>query len=183
MLFVKLLFFQDFSNWDLTPGAKMFFDLTCTDFYKVWENLQDCHSDAEKTEYFSRFVQECAPDGYSPDNIDILYDIIIADHFNTSTANFTQNSIRSVSSLQRNFKKRVGVNMKTLIRVSRTSFIFDKMIEQNTFNYQDLLFEGNYYDQAHFIKDFKEFTGKTPKQFFHNNSDICKIISGKQKIN
>ena len=30
-------------------------------------------------------------------------------------------------------------------------------------------YEGNYYDQAHFIKDFKEFTGMSPKMFYANN--------------
>ena len=28
-----------------------------------------------------------------------------------------------------------------------------------------IAYESNYYDQAHFIKDFKEFTGTNPKDF------------------
>jgi AraC-like DNA-binding protein len=41
------------------------------------------------------------------------------------------------------------------------------MLEQKKFrNLTSLAYENGYYDQAHFIRDFKEFTGVSPKYFF-----------------
>ena len=40
--------------------------------------------------------------------------------------------------------------------------------QKNIKNLSSLLVNSTFYDQSHFIKDFKLFTGKTPKKFFKN---------------
>jgi AraC-like DNA-binding protein len=40
------------------------------------------------------------------------------------------------------------------------------------------VFDGNYFDQAHFINDFKSITGETPSYFFNRNLQITKMFSG-----
>jgi YesN/AraC family two-component response regulator len=37
-------------------------------------------------------------------------------------------------------------------------------------NLTNIAYESEYYDQAHFIKDFKEFTGTNPKDFLGNEN-------------
>jgi AraC-like DNA-binding protein len=37
-------------------------------------------------------------------------------------------------------------------------------------------YEGDYYDQAHFIKDFKEFTGMSPKNFYASNLKMSSLF-------
>lgn len=39
-----------------------------------------------------------------------------------------------------------------------------------------LAYEGEYYDQAHFIKDFKAFTGLTPKEFYGDHLKMSLIF-------
>ena len=39
-------------------------------------------------------------------------------------------------------------------------------------------YDGDYYDQAHFIKDFKEFTGVSPKNFYANNLKLSTLFIG-----
>lgn len=41
-----------------------------------------------------------------------------------------------------------------------------------------LAYEGEYYDQAHFIKDFKEFTGLSPKEFYGSNLTMSSLFYG-----
>jgi AraC-like DNA-binding protein len=44
----------------------------------------------------------------------------------------------------------------------------------------DLAYENEYFDQAHFIKDFKEFTGLTPKEFYGDNLKMSLIFDSKE---
>jgi len=53
-----------------------------------------------------------------------------------------------------------------------------KMLEQKKFtNLTSLAYENGYYDQAHFIKDFKEFTGISPKSFFSDNLKLSALFT------
>jgi len=41
-----------------------------------------------------------------------------------------------------------------------------------------LAYENEYYDQAHFIKDFKDQTGFTPKEFYGSNLKMSSLFYG-----
>jgi len=44
-------------------------------------------------------------------------------------------------------------------------------------NLTNIAYENEYYDQAHFIKDFKEFTGISPKEFLgHENMILSSVF-------
>ncbi len=69
----------------------------------------------------------------------------------------------SEASLFRLFKNNLGQNPKSYLKTIRFRNILDEIMNgQNTLN--DLDYLNQYYDQAHFIKDFKTFTGHTPKK-------------------
>ncbi|MCR6639899.1 MAG: helix-turn-helix domain-containing protein [Sporocytophaga sp.] len=67
--------------------------------------------------------------------------------------------------LERNFKKQIGLSPKQLSKVIRLQATIQMLLNQSTKSLTDIAYESDYYDQAHFIKDFKEFTGLTPKEF------------------
>ncbi|MDP5276002.1 helix-turn-helix transcriptional regulator [Chengkuizengella axinellae] len=67
--------------------------------------------------------------------------------------------------LQRIFQQYVGVSPKWVIKLYRLQNAAE-MIDQNvTHNWLDLSINLGYYDQSHFIKDFKTITGKTPDEY------------------
>jgi|WetSurMetagenome_2_1015567.scaffolds.fasta_scaffold102780_2 AraC-like DNA-binding protein len=71
----------------------------------------------------------------------------------------------TVRSLQRLFKEYVGVSPKWAIQLFRLREAAQQMESQNYIDLSQLAFELGYSDQAHFSKDFKRITGKTPKSY------------------
>lgn len=79
--------------------------------------------------------------------------------------------------LERKFITAIGMSPKQLSRVVRLQAAI-KMMEQNSFtNLTSLAYENGYYDQAHFIKDFKEFSGISPRQFFTGNMKLAALFA------
>lgn len=80
--------------------------------------------------------------------------------------------------LERKFSSVIGLSPKQLSKIIRLQATL-KMLANNQFtSLTSVAYEGNYYDQAHFIKDFKEFTGMSPKNFFANNLKMSSLFIG-----
>ena len=73
--------------------------------------------------------------------------------------------IKKRRQLERNFTKQIGLSPKQLSKVIRLQATLQMLLNKTTGTLTDLAYENEYYDQAHFIRDFKEFTGITPKDF------------------
>ncbi|MBA4849317.1 helix-turn-helix transcriptional regulator [Emticicia sp. BO119] len=71
--------------------------------------------------------------------------------------------------LERKFSAIIGLSPKQLSKIIRLQAALKLLSTQNTENLTTIAYESNYYDQAHFIKDFKDFTGVSPKQFYAHN--------------
>ncbi len=70
--------------------------------------------------------------------------------------------------LERLFGKQVGISPKKLGRVIRLQSILRLLLHDEPGSLTEIAYQGAYFDQAHFIKDFKEFTGTTPGDFLEN---------------
>ena len=85
----------------------------------------------------------------------------------------------SMSTLERNFKKQIGLSPKHYARIIRFNRIF-RIIRQKGFSdWHDIIYECGYFDQAHFIKDFTRFTGETPRSYFSRQKRLDNFYSGK----
>ncbi|GAA3521395.1 helix-turn-helix domain-containing protein [Aquimarina addita] len=72
--------------------------------------------------------------------------------------------------LERNFKKQIGVSPKQLGKVIRLQTALKMLLTPKSDNLTDIAYKSKYFDQAHFIKDFREFTGTNPKEFLAHES-------------
>ncbi len=79
--------------------------------------------------------------------------------------------------LQRMFKQRVGLSPKQLARLVRLQAAIRQLNEGKFSTLAEMALEFNYYDQAHFIKEFKEFTGITPGEFYHPSFQMSQYFS------
>lgn len=67
--------------------------------------------------------------------------------------------------LERYFKKQIGISPKQLGKVIRLQASLQMLANQKNETLTEIAYENHFFDQAHFIKDFKQFTGETPEQF------------------
>lgn len=71
----------------------------------------------------------------------------------------------SKRTLQRLFKKYVGVSPKWIIQRYRLHEAAEKLATGETKNWPQLALDLGYYDQSHFIRDFKAVVGKSPAEY------------------
>lgn len=70
----------------------------------------------------------------------------------------------SQSPLEKRFRQVVGASPKKFASVVRFKYILQQHSPQSQL--MDLAYEAGFYDQSHFIKEFRTFTGETPEAFF-----------------
>ncbi|NRA13719.1 MAG: AraC family transcriptional regulator [Crocinitomicaceae bacterium] len=71
--------------------------------------------------------------------------------------------------LQRRLTSVIGLSPKQLSKIIRLQATLKMLEDDQSTNLTSVAYDGGYFDQAHFIKDFKEFTGVSPKQFYADN--------------
>lgn len=73
------------------------------------------------------------------------------------------------ASFQNYFKEQVGVSPKMYSRIVRANAMYKQLNQTATKDWQQIISDFEYFDQAHFIKDFKHFFGSAPSQLFQQN--------------
>lgn len=68
--------------------------------------------------------------------------------------------------MERMFNERIGTSPKQLSKVIRLQTALRRMLDAKAQDLTGIAYESEFYDQAHFIKDFKEFAGVSPGEFF-----------------
>ncbi|MCD8539184.1 MAG: helix-turn-helix domain-containing protein [Leadbetterella sp.] len=67
--------------------------------------------------------------------------------------------------LERKFFQQVGLSPKQLGKVIRLQYALQRLLNREKGNLTEIAYDSDYYDQAHFTRDFREFTGISPKDF------------------
>lgn len=81
----------------------------------------------------------------------------------------------SVRQLERRFQSVVGLPPKVLCRIQRFQNIFRVLQEEST-NWVDAAAACGYYDQAHLIRDCRNFSGTTPAVLMSAETDFARYF-------
>ena len=73
--------------------------------------------------------------------------------------------------LERQFASQIGFSPKEYARITRFKAIVGQFmtfssLDSSKVSFSKLINDYGYYDQSHFIRDFQEYAGQTPSQFF-----------------
>lgn len=91
---------------------------------------------------------------------------------NISIEKLASNACLSRKQFERTFSEYIGTSPKQYLKIIRfQASIYSKSKNKNIL-LSNLAYENGYYDQSHFINDFKSMTGLTPKQFFDDCEEL-----------
>jgi len=115
------------------------------------------------TDYFDQLLKKA---GSNPDQRIILAsNMILKSNGNIKVNEIQQRLHISERTLERQFKKEMGVTAMQFTKIIQFHSSVKLMSEEDYINLTDVGFKSGYADQSHFIRSFKKFTGKTPKEF------------------
>jgi AraC-like DNA-binding protein len=130
---------------------------------KVEELLADAKTDQQKIAVVENFLLHHL--------IDQKEDLLVTQaikHIHQSKGNIKIKELSellymSQSPLEKRFRKIVGTTPKKFASIIRFNAVLENLKQEKPFAV--ICDENNYFDQAHLIHDFKNFTGETPHKF------------------
>ncbi|MEW6193592.1 MAG: helix-turn-helix domain-containing protein [Bacteroidota bacterium] len=147
----------------------------------MYENLAITKTDKEKIKVFEDYlIKNVMPEVYEPDEIDLIYEKIISQNGNSTIAEILEEINLNHRTLRRLFLKRIGISMKKLLGIIRVNYVWNYSRKAAEFEPHNITFNCRYFDQSHFINDFKKIIGETPRSFFKRNLELVEIFSGRK---
>src|SRR6185295_11969728 len=73
--------------------------------------------------------------------------------------------------LERTFRQQTGLTPRQFARLTRFRQVV-QLLHQPALTLTDVAYQAGYYDQAHFIHDFKAFAGLTPRDYRREQQDV-----------
>lgn len=95
----------------------------------------------------------------------------------TSVDELTQQQSIGKRALERRFQQSVGLSPKLFARIIRFNYALQLIEKRDFSNFTTVAYEGGFYDQAHFIKDFQDLTGLNPKKYFSQNMEMVRFFN------
>lgn len=163
----------------LPSGAKFFIDVPQKETIgKIFildecESMKDfCHEMSLQRDFESRMVTFMR--GYETlskakdsqhDLFNQISDLIIQRRGKVKVSELESLSGYSSRYLNKIFEKELGMSPKQLCNTVKFQFLLSDINQGEMKNMTSISSEYNFYDQSHFIHEFKEFAGVTPKEY------------------
>ena len=101
--------------------------------------------------------------------------VIFESHGMTDIDELAKNIDLSTRQLERQFKKVIGLTPKFYCRIIRFNYIFEVM-KVHKDSWVRTALQSGYFDQSHFIKNFKEFTGEEPSAYGFDEVNLANFF-------
>lgn len=141
------------------------------------ENILNAKNTSERISFIETFLLNRLADTATIDHIvkSTIETILAANGQFSVNEHSIQNKINR-RQLTRKFSSAIGLSPKQLSKTIRIQATLKTLLTKEVKSFTDLAYENEYFDQAHFIKDFKEFTGLTPKEFYGEDLKMSLIF-------
>jgi AraC-like DNA-binding protein len=140
---------------------------------EIMERIIEAKSGEDRVQILENYLIEKLKNKiYNPDFIDHAVSHIIKNKGRVLFKDLVGNYTIGQRHFQRKFFEKVGVGPKQYLRLKRISYICNLIQSNKKIDWQDLIYEGGFYDQSHFIKEFNDFLGTKPSYYIKNNREL-----------
>ncbi len=136
------------------------------DLYEMLINSSGINEMGDICDHFFLSHLKKQKNGCSKDNLACISQILARNPAYLNVDLIAREANMSFRNLERCFKEQVGMPPKLYLNNCRFNRVLTSKLRNPQKNLNLLAFESGYYDQSHFIRDFKKFSGYTPYQFF-----------------
>jgi AraC-like DNA-binding protein len=126
-----------------------------------------------------QWLLEIIPDDPPEQKSEQAVQLILASHGLKDMATIAGEVHISQRQLQRQFSRTVGLSPKFFARIIRFAYIFE-LLKQDDRSWIDVALDSGHFDQAHFIKNFKEFTGEEPTRYGFSEENMANFFLKKR---
>jgi AraC-like DNA-binding protein len=130
----------------------------------IEEQLALSNGNKEKIRIIEAFLQSKLMRFNADELISEVIRKINSVHGNVRIKELAKEFYISQDALEKRFRKVTGATPKQFSNIVKMNFAIRQYTNDPSF--LNIAFENGYYDQPHFNKDFKNFTGQTPTDFF-----------------
>ncbi len=158
-----------------TPLTKLFEEVAATELEK---SIVEATDTRQRIEVIERFLMDRLSDEAMIDQIvKTTVDALWKTNGSRSINAILEKDLSKRRQLERKFIKQVGMSPKQLGKVIRLQTALNLLLSEKASSLTEIAYESEYYDQSHFIKDFREFTGTNPGEFLgHGNTLLSSLF-------
>jgi len=167
-----LVYFTEigFTHFSSRPANELFNVITSLDdifpknkVNEIEEKLATVYTDKQRIKIVEQFLLSQVKDIQTDKLIIEAVKLIYQSKGTIRVKELNEKLFISQSPFEKRFRKVVGTTPKKFASIIRFNSVLDNLNETKTLT--EICYENNFFDQAHFIKDFKQFTGDTPEHF------------------
>lgn len=148
---------------------------------KILAALKDCASPMDRIPVLLRLLETLETNRLKAlPWLDSTIDEIYKNNGNIAISDLAEKANLSLRHYGRTFKEIIGVPPKYFCKIIQLNSIFEVINTTETKDLLALALEYGYYDQSHFISDFRKFIGDSPEKFLMSEDAYVKSYLGRK---
>lgn len=129
---------------------------------EIEDKLANAHSNDQRAAIAQHYLITLLADGEPDRQVDCCLRKVQLPDGPLTVRQLTDITGMSQRQLSRRFQQSVGLSPKEYVRVNRFIRSLQHLKEYPLLSLTEIAYKSRYYDQAHFIRDYKDYTGCTP---------------------
>jgi len=148
-----------------------------TEILEIREKIREIPDPLDKLRYLDRAFTRFYSSGLEENTyVDYMISGIESNPSNIRLKELTAKVGYSQKHLIKIFKDKVGVSPKEFLKIIRFQKVVQQLESGHQVDWNSVAFDCGFYDQSHFIADFKKYSGFTPTEYLSRKNEMLNYV-------